>query len=164
MRILIPAVVLFAAAAALGSVSFAQDAGGSVISWDPFEGSYSSLVLRASETPCDGEDPDWGSLVTTVFPDSEGTFPDSVQLPAAFIVDQDKCIADEICVDQCPTGAISIDTSGKAVIDAGACIACGICAAVCPVDAIFAPTSNLYYGLFGVNEEGTEEFIQGTER
>jgi NAD-dependent dihydropyrimidine dehydrogenase PreA subunit len=163
MRILIPAVLLLAAAAVFGSITYSQDAGGSVLELEPIEGSYTSLVLRASETPCDGTDPDWGFDVTTVMPDEEGVFPTSVQLPAAFIVDKDKCIADNICVDQCPTGAISIDTDGKAVIDADACIACGICAAVCPVNAIYAPNSGLYYGLFGVNEEGVEEFIQGSE-
>ena len=162
MRALLTAVILLWTAAAFGSLTFSQDAGGSIVEWEPFEGDYGSLVLRASDTPYDGEDPDWGTIVAVIEPDSEGTFSSSVQLPAAFIVDRDKCISDEICVNQCPTGAISMDTDGKAVIDADACIACGICAAVCPVNAIFAPNSSLEYGLFGVNGEGIEEFIQGS--
>ncbi len=162
MKALITAVLLLSAAAAFGSLTFSQDAGGSVIVWEPFEGNYESLVLRAADTEYDAEDPDWGTVVATVIPDEEGILPTSVQLPAAFIVDQSKCIADNICVNQCPTGAISIDTDGKAVIDANSCIACGICAAVCPVNAIFAPNSSLYYGLFGVTEEGIEEFVQGS--
>lgn len=164
MKILIPAVLVAVVSAAFASISFTQDAGGSILEWEPVEGSYSSLVIRASETPCGGEDPDWGVEITTVMPDEDGTFPSSVQLSAAFIVDKDKCISDNICVDQCPTDAISVDSEGKAFIDADACIACGICSAVCPVQAIFAPSSSLYYGLFGVDEEGEEEFIQGSEQ
>ncbi|MFO8183793.1 MAG: 4Fe-4S binding protein [Candidatus Aegiribacteria sp.] len=161
MRVLIPAVLLLSAAAVLGSLEFCQDTGGSMIEWEPFEGEYEMLVLRASDTEYDPEDPEWGVPLATVDPDAEGVFPLSVQLPAAFVVDPSKCIADNICVNQCPTGAISVDDDGKAVIDADACIACGICSAVCPVNAIFAPNAGLYYGLFGVNGEGAEEFIQG---
>lgn len=164
MRVLIPAVLLLSVATVLGSLEFSQDSGGSIIEWEPFEGEYETLLLRASDTEYDPEDPEWGFPLATVDPGPDGVFPLSVQLPAAFVVDPSKCIADNLCVNQCPTGAISVDAEGKAVIDADACIACGICAAVCPVNAIYAPNSSLYYGLFGVNEEGIEEFIQGSEQ
>ena len=160
MKTLIPAVILVLVSTVTASLTFSQDAGGSVIQWDPLEGSYDSLVLRCSETAYDAEDPDWGVVLATVYPDSTGEFSTSVQIPAAFVVDPDKCIADGICINVCPTSAISEDIDGKAVIDPELCIACGICANVCPVDAIFVPSAGLYYGLFGVNEEITEELIQ----
>lgn len=159
MRTLIPLVALVLASAAVASLTFSQDAGGSVIQWDPFEGNYDSLVVRCSETAYE-EDPDWGIVIAAIYPDSTGEYPATVQIPGAFIVDPDKCIADGICINRCPTRAITEDIDGKAVIDPDLCIACGICANVCPVKAIFVPTSDLYYGLFGVNEEGVEEFIQ----
>ncbi|NOQ22369.1 MAG: 4Fe-4S dicluster domain-containing protein [Candidatus Aegiribacteria sp.] len=160
MKTLIPAVILVLVSTVTASLTFSQDAGGSVIQWDPFEGSYDSLVLRCSETVYETEDPGWGIVLATVYPDSSGEFPASVQIPGAFIVDPDKCIACGICINQCPTDAITEDIDGKAVIDPDLCIACGICANVCPVDAIFVPSSGLYYGLFGVYEESVEEFIQ----
>jgi len=163
MRTLVPALLAALVSLAFGSLEYSQDAGGSIITWEPVEGAYTSLVIRASDMACDLEDPDWGVIIAEVMPDEEGVFPASVQLPAAFIVDPDKCISDEICVAQCPTAAISLDSEGKAVIEAEACIACGICAAVCPVNAIFAPNAGMHYGLYGVNEEGMEEFLQGTE-
>ena len=160
MRTLIPAFILILVSTVTASLTFSQDAGGSVIQWDQFEGSYDSLVLRCSETAYDVEDPDWGIILATIYPDSSGEFLTSVQISAAFIVNPDKCIACGICINQCPTDAITEDMDGKAVIDPALCIACGICANVCPVDAIFVPSSGLYYGLFGVNEDITEEFIQ----
>lgn len=160
MKTLIPALILVLVSTAAASITFSQDAGGSVIEWEPLEGSYESLVIRCSETVYDAEDADWGTVIATVYPDSSGEFPTSVQIPASFIVDPAKCIACAICINQCPTDAITADADGKAVIEPDLCIACGICANVCPVDAIFVPSSGLYYGLFGVNEEITEELIQ----
>lgn len=162
MKTLIPAVVLVLASAASASLAFSQDAGGSVIQWDPFEGIYDSLVVRCSETEYEEEDSDWGIIIATIYPDSTGEYTISVQIPGAFIVNPDKCIADGICISRCPTAAITEDIDGKAVINPDLCIACGICANVCPVKAIFVPSSGLHYGLFGVNEESVEEFIQGS--
>ena len=160
MKTLIPAVLLIMVSFASGSLTWLQDAGGSVIQWDPFELTYESLVIRCSETVYDAEDPDWGVVIATVYPDSSGEFPSSVQIPGAFVVDPGKCIACGICINQCPVDAITTDIDGKALINPDLCIACGICANSCPVDAIFAPSSNMQYGLFGTNEEGIEEFIQ----
>jgi len=162
MKTLIPAVILILVSTVTASLTFSQDAGGSVIQWEQFEGSFSSLVIRCSGTEYISEDSEWGVVLAIIYPDSNGVFPTSAQIPPAFIVDPGKCIACGICINQCPTDAITADIDGKAVIDPGLCIACGICANVCPVDAIFAPSPGLYYGLFGVNEEITEEFIQGS--
>jgi ferredoxin len=162
MKALIPIILLTLVTMAFGSLTYSQESGGGLIEWDPVELSFESLVLRCAQIEYDAGDPDWGVPIATVNPDSSGEFPTSVSIPAAFVVDPDKCIACGICISQCPTAAISADVDGIAVIDPGLCIACGICSSVCPVDAIFAPSSNLYYGLFGVDEEGIEEFIQGS--
>ena len=45
------------------------------------------------------------------------------------------CIACQLCVKKCPTGAIYMDDN-LAVIDYSKCTNCGICAAVCPTGAI----------------------------
>jgi len=52
-----------------------------------------------------------------------------------YVVDKEACIGCTICVQKCPTNAISMK-DGKAVIDHEKCIQCGICADVCPVKAI----------------------------
>jgi ferredoxin len=162
MKALIPAVLLIMVSVVAGSLTYSQDAGGSVIQWDPIESSYESLIVRCSETAYEEENPDWGVILATVYPDSSEEFPASVQIPVSFVVDPDKCIACGVCISRCPTDAITEDADGKAVISPDLCIACGICANVCPVGAIFAPSSDMYYCLFGVNEEGIEEFIQGS--
>ncbi len=48
----------------------------------------------------------------------------------------DKCIACQICVGECPVGAIEFSDDGTARIDPETCIGCGKCADVCPVDAV----------------------------
>jgi len=47
----------------------------------------------------------------------------------------DKCIGCQICVAECPVGAIEI-INGVARIDPEICIGCGKCAEVCPVEAV----------------------------
>ncbi len=47
----------------------------------------------------------------------------------------DKCIGCQICVAECPVGAIEM-RNGVAHIDPEICIGCGKCAEVCPVDAV----------------------------
>ncbi len=51
-------------------------------------------------------------------------------------VNRRKCIGCGICVDSCPTGAMTIK-AGKAWIDTAKCIRCGTCQTICPVKAIF---------------------------
>ena len=50
-------------------------------------------------------------------------------------VSEELCTACEICVNECPVGAISMDT-GIASIDNSECIRCGVCHDVCPVEAV----------------------------
>lgn len=60
---------------------------------------------------------------------------------STFKVDNKQCIACRLCVNPCPTGAISIK-AGKAYIDPSKCVECGICIEGrakfkgCPVGAI----------------------------
>ena len=54
--------------------------------------------------------------------------------PVTAIVDTDKCIGCKLCVEICPSKAISVEKT--AYVDEAACKGCGTCAAACPVDAI----------------------------
>jgi electron transfer flavoprotein alpha subunit len=47
----------------------------------------------------------------------------------------EKCIGCQICVAECPVGAIEM-SNGAAVIDPEVCIGCGKCFEVCPVEAV----------------------------
>jgi electron transfer flavoprotein alpha subunit len=48
----------------------------------------------------------------------------------------DKCIACQICIGECPVGAIELTREGVAHIDPEVCIGCGKCQESCPVDAV----------------------------
>lgn len=50
-------------------------------------------------------------------------------------IDSDACTGCGLCVDVCPTCAISLNDD-VASVDEGLCIDCGICVDVCPTDAI----------------------------
>ncbi len=50
-------------------------------------------------------------------------------------VDKEKCAGCNICVDNCPVGAISMK-DGKAEIDMDKCIRCGKCHEICPQNAV----------------------------
>ncbi len=64
-----------------------------------------------------------------------GNHPYKERSPAKNIspVSNDNCKGCGLCVDLCPTGAISID--GKAVSDGELCILCSACIKGCPTDA-----------------------------
>jgi len=48
----------------------------------------------------------------------------------------DRCIACQICIGECPVGAIELTPDGVASIDPEVCVGCGKCADVCPVEAV----------------------------
>ena len=50
-------------------------------------------------------------------------------------VDKAKCTGCESCVDECPSGAISM-VDGKASVNPDSCIDCGACIDACPVEAL----------------------------
>ncbi len=54
--------------------------------------------------------------------------------PVTAMVDTDKCIGCKLCVEICPSKAISVERT--AMVDEASCKGCGTCAAACPVDAI----------------------------
>ncbi len=51
-------------------------------------------------------------------------------------IDRDVCSRCQLCVLECPDGAMSLDTLGFPVIDYEHCKGCMICAQVCPLRAI----------------------------
>ena len=53
----------------------------------------------------------------------------------------DKCMACQICIAECPVGAIELNSAGVAEIDPEACVGCGKCADVCPVQAVAFDTT-----------------------
>ncbi|WP_136807712.1 nitroreductase family protein [Desulfosediminicola flagellatus] len=55
-----------------------------------------------------------------------------------FAVDNEKCIQDNICVDECPAKILSMEGDGPVMVEGGEeiCIRCGHCVAVCPVEAV----------------------------
>lgn len=48
----------------------------------------------------------------------------------------DRCIGCQICLGECPVGAIQLSAEGVAVINQELCIGCGKCLDVCPVGAV----------------------------
>ncbi len=59
----------------------------------------------------------------------------SKEIEVAEII-SDKCIACQICIGECPVGAIELFRDGVAHIDPEACVGCGKCFEVCPVEAV----------------------------
>ncbi len=48
----------------------------------------------------------------------------------------DKCIACQICIGECPVGAIELNSAGVAEVDPEVCVGCGKCFDSCPVNAV----------------------------
>lgn len=53
-------------------------------------------------------------------------------------VDAAKCVGCKVCIEACPTKAITMQNN-KAVIDPAKCVNCGVCVAKCPTKAINPP-------------------------
>lgn len=52
------------------------------------------------------------------------------------VIDPQACTGCGICVERCPTDAISLNEAGWAQRDESACLGCGVCARFCPEEAI----------------------------
>ncbi len=48
----------------------------------------------------------------------------------------DKCIACQICIGECPVGAIELSPDGVALVNPEVCVGCGKCFESCPVNAV----------------------------
>jgi Pyruvate/2-oxoacid:ferredoxin oxidoreductase delta subunit len=66
----------------------------------------------------------------------EGTLPLINSTYHLSLIDRETCSGCGICVDWCPTDAISLDDDGPAQRDESACLGCGVCARFCPEEAI----------------------------
>jgi ferredoxin len=52
------------------------------------------------------------------------------------VIDSQACTGCGICVERCPTDAISLNEAGWAQRDESACLGCGVCSRFCPEEAI----------------------------
>ena len=52
------------------------------------------------------------------------------------VVDEQKCIGCEACVEKCPVKAISSNDQGIAVVDKEKCTGCNRCVNACPNEAL----------------------------
>jgi ferredoxin len=52
------------------------------------------------------------------------------------VIDPQLCTGCGICVERCPTDAISLTEAGWAQRDENACLGCGVCSRFCPEEAI----------------------------
>jgi len=66
----------------------------------------------------------------------DGAFPLINSTYYLSVIDEELCIGCGICVERCPTDAITLNDDGKAQRDENACFGCGICARFCPEEAV----------------------------
>ena len=52
------------------------------------------------------------------------------------VIDEALCTGCGICVERCPTDAITLNADGKAQRDERSCFGCGVCARFCPEEAV----------------------------
>ena len=81
----------------------------------------------------------------------------------------DTCIACQICIGECPVGAIELSDEGVAHIDPEVCVGCGKCFQVCPVGAVLfekkkrrkiAKIQRGAQAVKGISYEGVAVFIE----
>jgi len=51
-------------------------------------------------------------------------------------VNEEKCIKCGICVVECPTGVLKLESTGPKEVNPNVCLECGHCVAICPKEAI----------------------------
>ena len=66
----------------------------------------------------------------------DGAFPLTNSTYYLSVIDEDTCSGCGLCVDLCPTEAISLNSEGVAQRDEESCFGCGVCARSCPEEAI----------------------------
>ena len=47
-------------------------------------------------------------------------------------VNEEKCIKCGICVVECPTGVLKLESTGPKEVNPNVCLECGHCVAICP--------------------------------
>jgi len=52
------------------------------------------------------------------------------------VIDQGLCTGCGVCVERCPTDAITLNAEGVAERDEASCVGCGLCARFCPEQAV----------------------------
>jgi electron transfer flavoprotein alpha subunit len=75
----------------------------------------------------------------------------------------DQCIGCQICVAECPVGAIELNDQGVAEIDPEVCVGCGKCADVCPVGAVSFQKAKAKGKVGKEKKEKVEEAVSGYE-
>jgi len=54
----------------------------------------------------------------------------------AYIIDQERCEKDDLCLEACPVGAIEKKDDGSLVVKVDDCTDCGACEVACNSTAI----------------------------
>jgi ferredoxin len=66
----------------------------------------------------------------------DGAFPLINSTYYLSVIDEELCTGCGVCVERCPTDAITLNDDGKAERDESSCFGCGICARFCPEEAV----------------------------